>query len=248
MTASWIILAIASFCAGIVNVVAGGGGFLTFPALLLTGLDPRAANITSTVGLYPMQVTTGFAERRHVTDAPRVSFRTMMIISFVGGAIGAVLLLLTTPSFFGKLVPWLVLFATVMFAWGSFRKPPVAAKASRLGKLGAMATHFLVSMYVGYYGGGAGIMMLAVLTLAGMAVRPANATKIVLIAAMNTSALLIFLFSHQVAWKQAAVAFVCSEIGGHLVGMRLLNHVPERAMRIGIVIFGLLLSVWLFVR
>lgn len=248
MTTTWIILALAGFCAGVVNVVAGGGGFLTFPALLLTGIDPRAANITSTIGLYPMQLTAGFAGRKHATSPPDISFRTMLAVSFIGGALGAGLLLLTSPAFFGALVPWLVLFATIMFAWGSFRPPPAVKGVHHLGKVGAVATHFFVSIYVGYYGGGAGFLVLAALTMAGMQVRPANAAKIILIGAMNTSAVVIFLFSHDIAWMQALVIFVASEIGSHLVGVRILNMVSDRVMRIGIVVFGLLLSVWLFAR
>jgi len=248
LTTPWIILAIAGFCAGVVNVVAGGGGFLTFPALLLTGLDPRAANITSTVGLYPMQVTTGYAGRKHLTGTPHLSFRTLMILSLFGGAIGAGLLLCTSSQFFGKLVPWLVLFATAMFAIGSFRKTKAADARHRLGKIGSIIVHFLISIYVGYYGGGAGFLMLASLTMAGMPVRPANAAKIILVTLMNTSALIIFLFSKEIYWMQALVVCIASEIGSHVVGVRLLNAVNDRVMRIGIIAFGTALSVWLFVR
>jgi uncharacterized membrane protein YfcA len=248
VTTSWIILALAGFCAGAVNVVAGGGAFITFPALILTGLDPRAANITSTLGLYPAQVTSGYAGRQHASNLPQLSFRAMLAISFIGGGIGAGLLLLTSSTTFNRLVPWLVLFATAMFAWGSFRKPPAAGTGHHLGRIGFAIAQLMVSVYVGYYGGGSGFMMLAALTLTGMPLRAANASKIILISVMNTSAVVIFLFSHQIAWMQVLVLFVSSEIGSHTAGTHMLNKVNERVMRIGIIALGLMLAAWLFVR
>src|ERR1700753_1701478 len=106
---SSIILSVAFICAGIVNAIAGGGSFMTFPALLLTGLDARAANITSTLALFPMQVTAGYAGRAMVGDAPNLSFRKMFIISLIGGTIGAILLLLTPSAVFARMLPWLIL-------------------------------------------------------------------------------------------------------------------------------------------
>ena len=121
----WIILLLAGIWAGTQNALAGGGSFVTLPTLILSGLDPRAANITSTIALFPAQVTTGLAGRKLVSGAERLSFRALFIISLIGGVLGALLLLATPPSFFAKLVPWLVLFATAVFAWGSFfRKTP----------------------------------------------------------------------------------------------------------------------------
>src|SRR5580698_4914363 len=118
-TCSLLVLILASFAAGVQNALAGGGSFLTFPALLFAGLDPRAANITSTIALFPMQVTTGYASRKLANGTGTLSFRTLFILSLIGGVIGAALLLLTPPIIFARLVPWLILFATVMFAWGS---------------------------------------------------------------------------------------------------------------------------------
>jgi uncharacterized membrane protein YfcA len=107
--------------AGIQNALAGGGSFVTLPALIVSGLDARAANIASTLALFPGQVTTGWVGRAHVSGAGGLSFRALTIISLAGGAVGAVLLLETPSAFFARLVPWLVLFATALFAWGSFR-------------------------------------------------------------------------------------------------------------------------------
>src|SRR6202030_1065595 len=108
MQTTAILFAVALW-AGAQNALAGGGSFVTLPTLILSGLDARAANITSTIALFPGQMTTGFAARALVSGAERLSFRALMIISFAGGVVGALLLLATPPSFFARLVPWLVL-------------------------------------------------------------------------------------------------------------------------------------------
>jgi len=242
----YALLAVASFAAGFQNALAGGGSFLIFPSLLLTGLDPRAANISSTIALFPGQLATGFAGRRHASGTPSLSFAALTIISLVGGALGAVLLLVTPVSIFSALVPWLVLFATVVFAWGSFfRRAGTVAKP--LGSVRAGALQAVIAVYGGYFGGGIGILMLASLTLSGLALRNAGATKNVLAGIMNSSAVVIFLFSSDVAWRQVVVVGIAALIGGQL-GAYALHRVNEKVMRIGILIMGLALSVGLFLR
>lgn len=250
MTGGWAplaLLALASVWAGAQNALAGGGSFLTLPALMLTGMDARAANITSTVALFPGQVTTGWAGRKLVTGAEGLSFRTLALISLAGGVAGALLLLVTPPSFFERLVPWLVLFATAAFAWGSFGPKPRAEGAPTLKPWRAVLLQGCIAVYGGYFGGGIGFLMLAVLTMARLPVRAAGATKNVLAAFMNFTAVLIFLFSGQVHWLQAGVSAVCAVAGG-LLGAWSLRRVDERLLRIAVVIIGVLLTVGLFVR
>ena len=235
----------AAVWAGAQNALAGGGSFITLPVLMLTGLDARTANITSTVALFPGQVSTGWAGRRLVSGAEGLSFRTLTAISLVGGAVGAVLLLVTPASFFEKLLPWLVLFATGAFAWGSFGRAPTAA--SGLPPPAAVALQFAIAIYGGYFGGGIGFLMIAVLTLARLPVRTAGATKNVLVAVMNFTAVLVFLFSGQVRWTQAGVAAV-GAIGGGLLGAWLLRRANERLLRAAVIGIGTLLTVGLFVR
>ena len=126
-----IVLFIAAMWAGVQNALAGGGSFITLPSLMLTGMDERAANITSTVALFPAQLVTGFTGRADASS-PTGSYdaRRLFVISLIGGALGALILLATPPSIFARLVPWLVLFATALFAWGSlFREPPLPGEA-----------------------------------------------------------------------------------------------------------------------
>jgi uncharacterized membrane protein YfcA len=247
-TWSWLVLTLASFAAGVQNALAGGGSFLTFPALLFAGLDPRVANIASTIALFPGQVTTGLAGRAEVAGAEGLSFRTLLWISVVGGAFGAVLLLVTPVSVFTQLVPYLVLFATVVFAWGSFFRKPVSHDAMpAMGRQLAMVVQFGIAIYGGYFGGGIGILMLAALTAAGLSVRVAGATKNVLAAAMNASAVVIFLVQARVLpWSLIACVAVPAIAGGQ-IGAHLLHRVNEKVLRVAIVCIGMALTVGLFV-
>ncbi len=149
---SFVVLFAASLLARAQNALAGGGSFVTLPALLLTGLDPRAANVASTVALFPGQVLSGWAGRSLAREAPSLTFRAMCVISLAGGAIGAVLLLATPAAFFARLAPWPVLFATAVFAWGGFFSRPT--DVSRVGRTTAGVLQFAISIYGGYFGGG----------------------------------------------------------------------------------------------
>jgi uncharacterized membrane protein YfcA len=245
MALSLTVLFLAALWAGVQNALAGGGSFLTLPALILTGMDARAANITSTVALFPGQIVSGLSNRAHVSGAAGLTVRTLIIISLAGGAVGAALLLLTPSSFFAKLVPWLVLFATVLFAWGSFG--PKRGGGPRLGAAGAGAAQFAISVYGGYFGGGIGFLMLAALTAAGVLIRPAQATKNLLAGMMNASAVLIFAFSPQVHWLQASIACAGAMAGG-IVGARLIHKVNEKALRLLVILIGVALTIGLFAR
>jgi uncharacterized protein len=243
----WVLLLLAGVWAGVQNALAGGGSFVTLPVLILSGIDARAANITSTIALFPGQVTTGFAGRSLVSGAQQLSFRALFVISLAGGVVGALLLLATPPSFFARLLPWLVLAATALFAWGSFfRKPTEEAKAS-FGPATAGVLQFFIAIYGGYFGGGIGFLMLAALTIAGMPVRQAGATKNVLAGVMNASAVAIFAFSGQVRWM-AALALGVGAVAGGLLGAWALRWVNERALRFGVVVLGVALTIGLFLR
>ena len=249
VSGSLVLLAIVAFAAGVQNALAGGGSFLTFPALLFAGLDPRAANIASTIALFPGQVTTGLAGRRQVAGAEGLSFRVLFGISLVGGALGAVLLLVTPVSLFTRLVPFLVLFATAVFAWGSFfRKPRQEGQPPALGRKAALAAQAGIAIYGGYFGAGIGILMLAALTAAGLGVRVAGATKNVLAAVMNAAAVAIFLVqAHRLPWLLIACVAVPAIIGGQ-VGALLLRRINEKLLRVVVVCIGIALTVGLFVK
>jgi uncharacterized membrane protein YfcA len=209
-------------------------------------MDALAANITSCVALFPAQVATGWTGRSHARGVGPASLGRLFAISIVGGAIGAAILLATPSGLFAHLVPWLVLFATGLFAWGSFLRKPGAAQG-HLSPAGASLVQFLIAVYGGYFGGGAGFLMVAALTMAGQAVRIASATKNVLAGVMNASAVAIFLFSPDLHWPQALVTAAGATIGG-VAGARLIHVIDEKILRLFIVGVGAALTVGLFLK
>ncbi|MBR8242779.1 sulfite exporter TauE/SafE family protein [Burkholderia multivorans] len=237
---------LAGLWAGLQNALAGGGSFVTLPALIVFGMSPLAANITSTVALFPAQVATGWASRHMVRGAGKLPFRALFAISVGGGALGGLLLLKTPSSIFSRLVPWLVLFATVLFAWGSFFRRP-AGEAAHIGPVAAAISQFLIAIYGGYFGGGIGFLMMAALTMAGLSPRHATSTKNALAGVMNASAVVLFVTSPQLHWG-AALALGGGAVVGGLLGTWALHRVNERMLRIAIVCIGAALTVALFVK
>jgi uncharacterized membrane protein YfcA len=241
------LLFVVALWAGIQNALAGGGTFITFPILLWAGLDARAANITSTIALFPGQVTTALAGRSQVSGNEQLSVRELVVISLIGGVAGAILLLLTPSHFFERLVPFLVLVATAIFAWGSFFRPRKGGVATHLSRRALMSSQFATAVYGGYFGGGIGILMLAALTAAGWEFRSAGATKNLLAGVMNFAAVIVFAFSRDVDWAYAAVLGVGSIVGGQ-IGAYMLARVNVTALRVFVVAIGVLLTIGLFVR
>lgn len=236
----------AGIWAGAQNALAGGGSFVTLPALILTGLDPRLANITSTVALFPGQVTTGFAGRTLVAGAERLSFRALAIISLIGGIAGAFLLLVTPAKLFGAMVPWLVLAATCLFAWSSFGPKPKGDGAPPPAWVSAILQG-CIAIYSGFFGGGAGIVALAALTLAKMPIRNAGGTKNVLVSLSNIAAAIVFAVTTAIPWTKAVAVGAGSMVGGY-AGALLLKRVPATMLKVGVVVIGVALTIGLFIR
>ena len=158
---------------------------------------------------------------------------------------GAVLLLLTPSGFFARLVPWLVLFATSVFAYGSFRKS--GSTIHHLSSRTAAVTQFFIAIYGGYFGGGIGFLMLAALSAAGWPVRNAAATKNALAGIMNAAAVAVFAFTPGIPWPR--VGIVCAgAIAGGYGGAMMLRRVNERVIRAIVVVIGTCLTIGLFVR
>jgi uncharacterized protein len=242
-----LVLFIAAIWAGAQNALAGGGSFITLPSLMLTGMDARAANITSTVALFPAQLVTGFTGRADARSPPGLTMRSLVVISLVGGGIGAVILLATPASVFARLVPWLVLLATALFAWGSFFRRSVDEVERQLPPWGLGVIQFLIAVYGGYFGGGIGFMMMAALTMTGIAVRNAGALKNILAGMANASAVAIFVFSNDVHWLQALVLALGASFGGW-GGALMLKRVNERLLKLCVVAIGVALTIGLFWR
>ena len=246
-----ILVALAGFCAGFMNVLAGGGSFVTLPVLIVAGLSALGANASSTVALFPAQVVTSFMARSDLKalntgDTAALDVRILAGIALVGGFAGALLLLITPPSVFTHIVPWLILFATGVFARGSHIRE--SAMGLRLGRGGIYAVQTVVSIYGGYFGGGIGILMLAALTLFGLRdLKAMNGLKIVLAMLMNVAAVLTFTVAGLVQWLPTIVLSVGAMVGG-LVGMATARRVSARFIRTFVIVIGVVLTLFFFWR
>lgn len=244
-----LIVALAAFAAGFINAVAGGGSFLTFPALIAAGLPPIDANASNTVALFPGQIATGYAARDGLVAASadsRVNVGAHAAISLAGGLFGGILLLVTPQSIFSRIVPWLILFATAVFAGGNFM--PAVGKKFRLNRTGIFAVQGLVAIYGGYFGGGAGILMLAALTFFGLRdIWLMNSLKILLVMLMNAAAVVTFIAAGLVHWKLTILVAVGAIAGGY-TGLHAVRRVPEHIVKAFVVTVGLVLTVYFFMK
>lgn len=243
MTEVWLVL--AGFVAGLINAIAGGGPLLTLAALTAAGIDPRTANLTSTVALCPGQLLAGWRARRSlgaVADSRRKRTE-VLLLTVIGGAVGGLLLLWTSPAGFAAIVPWLVVLATALYAWGGRRSKRVAP--TRLPWPLLLTALALSSIYGGYFGGGNSFVVLALLGFAGLGDQDGAKAKNALISAINLGAVLVFLPSGEIAWT-AAVAVGLGGIAGSLAGSRLLPAIRPALLRPVIICCGLALAAWYF--
>jgi len=244
-----VLVILAAFAAGFINAIAGGGSFLTFPALIAAGLPPIDANASSTVALFPGQIATGYAARDGLQAAfrdKRVNAPILALISLVGGLIGGLLLLVTPPGVFSRIIPWLILFATAIFASGNlFRADTTRFKLSRAGVFIAQG---VVAIYGGYFGGGIGILMLAALTLYGLRdIWLMNSLKILLAVLMNAAAVVTFIIADLVHWQMTIIVGVAAIAGGY-AGIYAARRLPAKFVKAFVVTVGVILSIAFFMK
>lgn len=246
---AWLV--VAAFLGGLLNAVAGGGSFLVFPAMLGTGMLPVQANATNTVALWPGQLTSIAAYRSDIRRNLRLAF-WLGLAGFLGGTAGAVVLLNTPQRTFLHLVPWLLLTAASIFAasgpvarWLERRKG--RAGTGRRQRLGLMfAAAVMVCFYIGYFGAGAGFLMITLLSLCGFQdLTEINALKVVSTTMANGIAFVIFIVDRQVQWHYCLVAMVACAIGGY-TSASLARRVPQPVLRAVVVAIGLSMAAWFF--
>jgi hypothetical protein len=248
----WLWLAVAAFLAGVLNAVAGGGSFLSFPALLNMGISPIRANATSTVAIWPGQLTSIAAYREDIRKNPRLVW-PMALAGLLGGAAGALVLLRTPPRTFLHLVPWLLLASASIFAlsgpvsrWLARRQGTLAA-AHAPRKLPVFLTAAAVCFYVGYFGAGAGFLLITLLSLFGYQdLHQINALKVVATTLANGIAFILFAANGQVAWRYCLLAMVACIIGSY-ASVRLARRIPQPVLRGLVVAIGLFMAAWFFI-
>jgi uncharacterized protein len=267
----WVWLVVAAFLAGVLNAVAGGGSFLSFPALLGMNMLPVQANATNTVAIWPGQLTSVAAYWEDVRRHPGAAW-LMGLAGLVGGSAGAVVLLGTPQRTFMRLVPWLLLGAASTFAVSgpvsralarlNARRVRLAARGEANGEAkdeiaGAApaprrALLFLatvvVSFYVGYFGAGAGFLFMTLLALFGYRdLNEVNALKVLANLMANGIAFVIFIADGQVVWRYCLAAMVAAGIGGY-ASASLAHKVPQPVLRALVVAIGLGMAAWFFWR
>jgi uncharacterized membrane protein YfcA len=246
-----ILICAASMVGGALNSVAGGGSFVTFPALLFVHVPPIQANATSNVALWMGAAASGRAYRNRL-DVPRRILISFLIVSLIGGIFGAILLLKTPAHTFLKVLPWLTLGATLLFLFGKklagSRVSGVGQDASTLAISTAVLFQLMVGIYGGYFGGGMGIVMLAMLAALGMTdIHAMNALKSVMAFVINGVAAIAFVIARAVFWKQAAVMIVGGIIGGYL-GAHYAQKVPALWIRWFVILAGTGMTIYFFVK
>jgi uncharacterized protein len=240
------LLFVAAAVGGAINSVAGGGSFVAFPALLFAGVPAVPANATNTIALWPGSLASAVAYRRELHDVRR-ELLPMGAASLVGGAAGSILLLRTSDHTFVLLIPWLLLFATVLFSFGGAVTRALTGGAQASLAV-AIAAQLFISVYGGYFGGGMGIMMLAVLSLLGMTdIHRMNSLKAVLGTVVNGVAVVAFIIAGAVAWAPGAVMIVGGILGGY-AGAAIARRVEPSVVRRLVLVVAWSMTGYFFLR
>ncbi|MCO4824864.1 MAG: sulfite exporter TauE/SafE family protein [Amylibacter sp.] len=242
-----ILLALAAFAAGVLNTIAGGGSFLTFPALVFTGVPPVIANATSAVAVFPGYLAGAVGFKDELAAFDRKQMLRLCAITLLGGLIGAVLLVISSDGAFNFVVPFLLLAATLVFLFGDQIRDYAAAKSRSVVPFGAVGL-FLVSVYGGYFNGGLGIVLLALFSLWGMRnIHEMNGLKNGLSFALSGISVAAFAVSGLVEWPQAIVMMIGATAGGY-AGAPVARVLSKQVVRWIVIVVGFGMSAVFFAR
>jgi len=245
----------AALLGGALNAVAGGGSFIGVPALLSAGIAPVAANATTTLAMWPGSLSSAVAYRREIVRA-RHWLVTLGAVSLIGGLVGGWLLIRTPDQRFLRLLPWLMLAASVTFTLGGRvadrlskrRGAPGAPARSTRAPLWILLFQFVIAIYGGYFGGGMGIMMLAAFSIAGMAdIHEMNGLKTLLAVAINGVALVEFIVSGAIAWAPGLIMVAGAIVGGYF-GASLARKIEAGVVRAVVIVIAWTMTAYFFVR
>ncbi len=243
----YTLLIIAAFGAGVVNTIAGGGTFLTFPALVFTGIPPVIANATSAIAVFPGYLGGALGFRAELARFDRSQLVRLTGITLIGGLVGSLLLLISSNRAFSAVVPFLLFFATLAFLFGPQLRDWAARNARGVTPQGAVGL-FLVSVYGGYFNGGLGIVLLALFALWGMIdLHQMNGLKNGLSFALSAISVVTFSIAGIVEWPQAIVMMTAATLGGY-AGAPIARAVPAWCVRAFIAAIGFGMSAVFFWR
>lgn len=244
-----IFLFFAGVLGGALNAVAGGGSFIAFPALMFSGVSPISANATNTVALWVGVTASTGAYRKHLNISRRIMI-PLAVTSVIGGLAGAYLLLHTPAHTFLKVLPWLMLGATLLFVFAGRLSGSGSSAIAQDASTGAITFaalfELVVAVYGGYFGGGVGIMNLAMLAAIGMTdIHAMNALKVVLGGVINAMAVVMFIVSGAVAWKSGTIMILGALAGGYF-GAHYAQKLPPKWIRAFVILIGTGMTIYFF--
>lgn len=245
-----LLLAGAAFAAGVLNAIAGGGSFLTLPALIFTGVPPIMANATSALAVSPGYLGSTLGFKPELRSVPRTRLKREMAIAATGGVTGALLLLITPAKVFSGIVPWLLLFATALFAAGPAIARRAKGAASGDDHLAKWREPCLLAacIYGGYFNGGLGILLMALYSATGeTSIHVANAMKNLNSLVLSWLSVAAFVLAGAIAWREGVLMMLAATAGGFF-GARWSKQLPAQWVRLGVIVTGLAMSALFFVR
>jgi uncharacterized membrane protein YfcA len=237
----------AGLLAGAMNALAGGGSFVSLPALITAGVPPMQANASSTVALFPSGVASAWVYRGAIGPVGSVTMRSLLIATLSGGFVGAALLLRTSSTAFSFALPWLLLFASLALAFGRGLGEALRGSGRVRGSV-VLAIQFALGVYGGYFGGAVGIMMVAIWGLLdGRDIKSLNALRTLLVTAANASAVLTFVVAHAVHWSETIVMLGTATIGGY-GGAQIGRRASPKLIRAGTLLVTFCVTLAFFVQ
>ena len=243
----WLLLIGAGVAAGAMNAMAGGGSFVSLPALIAVGVPSVIANASSTIALYPGGIASAWVYRQDLRHVCGVPLRPTLVATLTGGFLGAVLLLITPTTLFDHVLPWLLFAATLALAFGP-RLGPAIRKRFSAGIGTVLPIQFFLGMYGGYFGGAVGLMMVAAWSLLEEAdIKAFSAPRTLLVSAANTVAVVCFVIAGAVRWPATLLLAVGALVGGY-GGASLGKLLPPAVVRSATVLLAAAMTVWFFVR
>ena len=253
MSFELILLFLAGFFGGVLNSIAGGGSFITFPALIFVGIPPIMANATNTFASCAGYMSGTYAFRKEIADH-KSELLKIIIISLIGGISGAWLLLQTPEAVFREAIPWLLLFATVLFIFGGQINTELKKTASNhrhassIGAFLLLIILFGVSTYGGFFNAGLGIIALSYLALAGHTnINAMNGLKLLISSAVSLIAIALFIYNDVIAWYEGTIV-LCGTLAGGYVAAHVSRQLPQKQVRRFVIVASIATTLYFFVN
>jgi hypothetical protein len=240
------LLLLAALIAGVANALAGGGTFITFPALLFAGIASVKANATACLVMVPGGLASTWVYRGTLVEQPRQLVLQLVAFSLVGSAAGSLLLLHTANATFSSLVPWLLLVASAVFTAAPWLRRIAARSGSAKSTPLLLAGQCCIALYGGYFGAGIGVLMIALfLAVSTMDVQSASGVRLICATSINLLAVVIFAIKGAIAWNPGVPMLIAGIAGGYL-GARVMRRLSEKAVRTAILAYAWGLTAYFF--